>query len=606
MARLASSSISYENQRVLSVRVRLLHVLIVVAATLAAVAITLPSVLSQRTLYVSQAVVRFDPAALPGLLEADGTPSAALEEAQDQLGAVLSVVGGPGDVGYEGLRLGYTYPQAGQIVVQAYSLNPDTAAQIADEAAGWLARRLIAENGDKLLRSLLGAVEYASLSGQPAAAADPETKLWRDVILAQAVGGVAPEAGIQSVAQLSKPDRDAIARALEVREDEILVDLTRARQRLQALPASDVEGTAAALEQELGAERALSAVRAAIRFLIDTYNTALTGKSDAPAGVAQSAAPATMIATYGRWKIGIAALVGAVGGLLVVLIDRQVGILPKLQELWSYRELVRNMVARDLKARYKGSVLGYFWSLLNPLLMMLVFWVVFSLLLNNSIRMFPVFLIVALLPWQFAVASVSGGMRSIIDNANLVKKVYFPREILPLTVVLSNLVNYILALPVMLLVMAAVQRIELGQLNFSWTFAFLPVIVGIQVIFLIGISLLLSTTAVFFRDTTHIVDILLQLWIFLTPVFFAFEQIATADQARVLRWINPMASIIDFYRDILYGQAAVVAAGEVAPVPVPGLPALDGVFRTLLTALVVLALGAYVFHRHSGRFGEEI
>ncbi len=605
MARLASTSVSYENQRVLSVRVRLLHVLIVVAATVAAVAITLPSVLSQRTMYVSQAVLRYDPAALPWLLDGDGRPSAALKQAQTQLGAVLSVVGGSQDLGYEGLSLGYTYPEPGRIAVQAYALNPETAAEIADEAVNWLTRRLLAEDGGRLLRELLGAVEHASLSGQ-AVETDTEAELWRSVILAQAVGDVMPEAGVQSAAQLTKPQRDAIARALEVREDEIAVDLRRAEQQLQRLPASDTAARSAAEEQLRGANRALGAVRAANAFLDDTYNTVLTGSPDTPAGVAQSAAPATVLPTYGTLKIGIAALVGALGGLLVVLIDRQVGILPKLQELWSYRDLVRNMVARDLKARYKGSVLGYFWSLLNPLLMMLVFWVVFSLLLNNTIMMYPVFLIVALLPWQFAIASVSGGMRSIIDNANLVKKVYFPREILPLTVVLSNLANYILALPVMLLVMAAVQWIELGRLNFSWTFAFLPVIVVIQMIFLIGISLILSTTAVFFRDTTHIVEILLQLWIFLTPVFFAFEQIATATQARFLRWLNPMASIIDFYRDILYGQAAAVAAGELPPIPAPGLPALDGVFRTLLTALVVLALGAYVFHRYSGRFGEEI
>lgn len=605
MARLVSTGVSYENQRVVSLHVRLLHVLIVVAATLAAVAIALPSVLSQRTQYVSEAVLRYDPAALPWLLDGVDDPSAMLETAQAQLGAVLSVVGGPQRLGYEGLSLNYTYPQAGRIVVQAYALNPETAAEIADEAVNWLTRRLLAEDGSRLLRQLLGAVEHASLSGE-ATATDGEARLWRGLILAQAVGGVTPQPGIQSAEQLAKPQRDAIARALEVREDEIAVDLRRAEQQLQRLPANDTIARAAAEEQRLGATRALGAVRAVTSFLDNTYNTVLTGSPDTPAGVAQSAAPATIIPTYGALKIGIAALVGAIGGLLVVLIDRQVGILPKLQELWSYRDLVRNMVARDLKARYKGSLLGYFWSLLNPLLMMLVFWVVFSLLFDNGIRMFPVFLIVALLPWQFAVASISGGMRSIIDNANLVKKVYFPREILPLTVVLSNLVNYVLALPVMLLVMAGVQWLELGQLNFSWTFAFLPVIIAIQVIFLVGMSLLLSTTAVFFRDTTHIIDILLQLWIFLTPVFFAFEQIATDFQARVLRWLNPMASIIDFYRDILYGQSALVAAGEAVPVPVPGLPALDGVFRTLLTALVVLALGAYVFHRYSGRFGEEI
>jgi lipopolysaccharide transport system permease protein len=256
-------------------------------------------------------------------------------------------------------------------------------------------------------------------------------------------------------------------------------------------------------------------------------------------------------------------------------------------------------VMRDLKARYKQSLLGYFWSLINPLMTMLIFWLVFSVLLRNDIPMFPVFLLVALLPWNFAVTSVSGGMRSVLDNSNLVKKVYFPREILPITTVLSNLANYLLALPVMFLVMAGIQLTVLGHLQFSWSFAFLPVIIVIQVILLIGMALLLSTIAVFFRDTTHIIDILIQLWIFLTPVFYSLDVVTkgNAIAAKVVRWLNPMASLIDFYRDILYGQPTN---------PAPGLPAIDGVFRTLLTALVILAVGAYVFHRYSPHFGEEL
>lgn len=601
MARVAS--INYENQRVLSMRVWVLHVLIVLVCGALAMLIALPSVLSQPQIYQSSAIVRFDPATFGGLIDADGNPTSALREIETRMGGVLATVGGSARQGYEGLQIGYAYPEPGQIVITSYARNPETATEIADEAAGSLTRRIYATRGAVLLRDVLSAVDYASLAGQPVQ--DEQGRLLRELLLTRAIGDVNPNPGIQRFDQLSRPDRETIARALEIRNDEILVDIRNADRAIRDAGA-DAEKLAQAQEARRGAVRALASVRAMIDYLDRTFNTNFVVRPDAPASVAQSAAPATAVPTWGAWKIVIAGLVGALGGLLTVLIDRQVGILRKLQELWSYRELVRNMVARDLKARYKSSVLGYIWSLLNPLLMMLVFWVVFSLLLNNSIRMFPVFLIVALLPWNFAVTSVSGGMRSILDNANLVKKVYFPREILPITVVLSNLVNYLFALPVLFIVMAGVQLVDLQRLNFSWTFAFLPVIVVIQVIFLIGMALLLSTVAVFFRDTTHIVDILIQLWIFLTPVFFAFEQIATPMQARLLRWLNPMASIIDFYRDILYGQVAVGSPGGLAPIPTPGLPALDGVFRTLLTALVILALGAYVFHRSSGRFGEEI
>jgi lipopolysaccharide transport system permease protein len=597
MARVAT--LNYEDRRVLSMRVWVLHWLMIILAGLSAVLIALPSVLRQPTFYASHAVVSFDPAGFP-LLSEGGGPSKTLQEQQENLGGVLRR--SYEDLGRRGLE--YAYPESGQITITAYSLNPAVAPQIAAQAAEGLTRRLYAVSGVQSLRTLLGH-EYHTALTERVAQANPatasaeavESDLLRRLLLTQALDNVTPQLGSSSIAALTDAERHALTRALEVLIEGTEINVRSAEQAEQASQ-TDAE-RAQARENLRGAKSTLDAVRALTSYMYREYGTRFDVYSNAPAFVAQRASAATVVPNYSLLKLSVAGGVGLVGGLLTVLIDRQVGILVKFQELWNYRELIRNMVARDLKARYKNSVLGYIWSLLNPLLMMLVFWLVFSLLLSNPIPMFPVFLIVALLPWNFAVTAVSGGMRSILDNANLVKKVYFPREILPLTVVLSNLVNYIFALPVMFLVMAVVQWFTLGQINFSWTFAFLPVIIIIQTIFLIGITLLLSTVAVFFRDTTHIIDIMIQLWIFLTPVFFALEQIATPMQAKLVRWFNPMASIIDFYRDILYGQTKNV-------IPMPGLPALDGVFRTLLTALVILALGSYVFHRYSGRFGEEI
>ncbi len=582
---------NYSDQRKLSLRVRTLHWAFVVAAALLGIAVALPSVLSQPTLYRAQATVRFDPTVYPNLV-VNGQPTQLLQEQQSNLGGVLE------RVAYPSLRrygLAYDYPTAGEIVVGAVAATPELAIGIANAAGEGLARRIYTVEGLPLLRKLLGYQLYSSLAGQPIDR--PEDQYLRDLLMAQAVQSVTPQRGSQDLGGLTHAELTALARAIEWQSEQIQVDLHAAERLLRTNLGE--EQRAEALERQRGATTARAAIRRLLTYLYDEYNAAATLREPAAAFVAQAASSGEVIRTYSGVKLAIAGLVGTIGGVLTVLIDRQVGILAKLQDLWAYRQLIRNMVARDLKARYKSSMLGYVWSLLNPLLTMLVFWVVFSVLLNNPIPMFPVFLIVALLPWNFAVVSVSSGMRSILDNSNLIKKVYFPREILPITVVLSNLVNYLFALPIMFLVMAAVQWFQLGYLNFSWTFAFLPVIVVIQIIFLIGITLLLSTTAVFLRDTTHIVDILIQLWIFLTPVFFSLEQIVSPTFARIVRWLNPMASLIDFYRDILYGQAT-------NPVPVPGLPALDGVFRTLLTALVVLALGSYVFHRYSGRFGEEI
>ncbi|KPV51373.1 hypothetical protein SE17_21555 [Kouleothrix aurantiaca] len=277
----------------------------------------------------------------------------------------------------------------------------------------------------------------------------------------------------------------------------------------------------------------------------------------------------------------------------------------KMRELWAYRELIINLVLRDMRVRYKGSALGYLWTQLAPLLLMLVFWFVFSRLLSSSITMFPVFLIIGLLSWNFTAEAVVGGARSIIDSASLIKKVFFPREVLPLVSVLSSLLNFLLSLPMMLLLMAAVQLGTLGRLNFAWTIAYLPVLLIIQTMLLTGLALLMSALAVRFRDFVHLIGILMQFWFFLTPVVYSIDSFNNTvfgiPLAVAIRWINPMASLIEFYREVLYGQAVT------APnIPTPGLPALTSVLRVLVTAVSLLALGYWFFQRRSGSFGEDI
>jgi lipopolysaccharide transport system permease protein len=592
MARVVSAG--WVSGSVTPARLRLYHLLFIVFATVAATAVAAPSVLSQPTLYTASAMVRFDPVSLPGLVEGDqATPT--LDDAQKQLGEVLKDR-------YEGLGsrtrgLQYNVVGPDQIEVVGFTPFVSQSVTLTNEAADGLARRLYAVEGTPILRDILGKQLQASLEGHPART--QEDLYLRKIIETDALyGGITPTQGERSIETLSTEERFAVTRAIEIQYDLTNLDERKAERTL-AQGGDDATLDAARADRKRASDRKI-ALRVMLGYLYDTYRTEYDLAAQAgPVFVATRAASAAPIPTYTLGKLLLAALVGFLGGLFTVLLDRAVGIVAKLAELWAYRDLMRNMVMRDLRARYKNSLLGYFWSLINPLLTMLIFWLVFSVLLRNNIPMFPVFLIVALLPWNFAITSVSSGMRSILDNSHLVSKVYFPREILPITVVLANLVNYVLALPVMFLVMAAVQTVQLGHLNFSWTFAFLPVLIVIQIIFLIGMTLLLSTIAVFFRDTIHIIDILLQLWMFLTPVFYTLETVTQGNTlaATAVRWLNPMASLIDFYRDILYGQATG---------PTPGIPALDGVFRTLVTALVILAVGAYVFHRYSGRFGEEL
>jgi len=272
----------------------------------------------------------------------------------------------------------------------------------------------------------------------------------------------------------------------------------------------------------------------------------------------------------------------------------------KLRELYAYWELAENLVIRDLKVRYKNSVLGFLWSLLNPLLLMLVFTLVFTIMLPNlAIPKFPVFVLCALLPWNFFNTSVLGGTTSIVSNGHLIKKVYFPREILPIAMVLSNFVNLLLALPV-LFALIVFFRVPLNV-----SLVYLPLIMIVQVAFTIGMALILATLDVFYRDTGVIMEVIMQAWFFLTPVFYPVSLLpewkvvrGIALPVRRLTYIlNPMASIIASYRSVLYGFT------DGSP---PAPPAWDFFSRTIVTSLLVLIIGYRFFTHFSHRFGEEI
>ena len=154
-------------------------------------------------------------------------------------------------------------------------------------------------------------------------------------------------------------------------------------------------------------------------------------------------------------------------------------------EVVQYRSLLYNLVTKDLKVRYKNSVLGFVWSLLNPLLMTVVFTIVFTQLLGQTIEHFPVFVMTGLLAWNWTAVSVSTGTKSMIDNAPLINKVYFPRVVLPASVVLANMAHYLLAFPVIFLFMG------IERMRFTPWLLYIPIIWAVQAVFLVGLTLLL-------------------------------------------------------------------------------------------------------------------
>ena len=223
----------------------------------------------------------------------------------------------------------------------------------------------------------------------------------------------------------------------------------------------------------------------------------------------------------------------------------------RLAELWRFRQLVALLVARELKVRYKRSVLGVLWTMLNPLLLMVVYAVVFSTIMRAAIPNYSIFLLAGLLPWIFFSTAVMQGLMSVLVNQELVRKIRLPQAVFPLSVVGSNLVNFILSfLPL------SIMMIALGQ-RFTSALLFHPVAVALLTIFAAGVTLLLSSATVFFRDVRHLTEVLLQVVLYLSPVLYDLGQLGEHRTwwfhlFRLELSLNPMSYLIPLLRDPVY------------------------------------------------------
>ncbi len=235
--------------------------------------------------------------------------------------------------------------------------------------------------------------------------------------------------------------------------------------------------------------------------------------------------------------------------------------------LWRFRELVGLLVARDLKVRYKRSVLGMGWTLLNPLLQMLVYTLVFSTIMKVGVAQFPVFLLAGLLPWTLISVSVTGAAHCLINNQGLIRKVAVPQMVYPLSVVASKLVDLLLSLlPLALLALALGRPPSLAWLSLVPTLA-------LAAIFSAGLALLFASLTVFYRDMRHLIDILMQVWFYVTPVLYplSFLEKLPYRWLRGAMLLNPATPVVRLFQLPIYegrapgaaefGQAAVAAFG---------------------------------------------
>jgi ABC-type polysaccharide/polyol phosphate export permease len=254
-------------------------------------------------------------------------------------------------------------------------------------------------------------------------------------------------------------------------------------------------------------------------------------------------------------------------------------------DLRKYRELIQNLVVRDLKVRYKNSAFGFVWSLLNPLFMMVVLTIVFSLVFERQklVDNYAAFLLVGLIPWNFTNTSLTRAVNSVLENSRLVKKVFFPREVIPISVVLANFVHFVLAIPVLVIIL-----MFLGVMP-TLKILLLPLLMLIQLELVLGIALFISCVNVFYRDMGVALDVLLQAWFFATPIIYPHWILPLWLQKPAMA--NPLAAIITAYRDVLI---------------LGTFPDRNFTLGALVSSTLIFIIGYVVYTRYSSVFAEEV
>jgi ABC-type polysaccharide/polyol phosphate export permease len=260
-----------------------------------------------------------------------------------------------------------------------------------------------------------------------------------------------------------------------------------------------------------------------------------------------------------------------------------------LISLYRHRQLIAALTVRDLKARYRGSILGFFWSLANPLLLLAVYTLVFTrFFTQQAVHPYPLFLFAGILPWTFFSAAVLESTGSISANAGLIKKVMFPAEALPLVVVLSHLVHFALAIPVLLLAMVVFTISH--DFTMSMTILLVPVLMVLQTLFVAGVAMAVSSASVLFRDLRDIITNLMQLGFFITPIIYLIDNVQSRTLRALLR-LNPLTPFVVAYQDVLFFGR---------------LPRVSDAFLIVAYSLASAALGFTIFERLRDTLAEAI
>ena len=255
----------------------------------------------------------------------------------------------------------------------------------------------------------------------------------------------------------------------------------------------------------------------------------------------------------------------------------------KMKELYTYRQFLKTSVKKEFRGKYKKSFLGVLWSFINPLLQLLVYALVFPFILRIQEDNYVMFLFSALIPWNFFATTITQSTAVVVGNGGILKKVYFPREILPISIVLSGAINFLISCIIIFVALI------ISGIGISVQILWLPLILFVQCVVTLGICFVLSALTVYIRDLEYFINVLLQLWMYLTPVLYSMALIP----ARFAKffYINPMVPIVNAYRSIFYYQT---------------MPNLKGLAILLGVGIIGIFIGYAIFKKLEKRFAEEL
>ena len=252
-------------------------------------------------------------------------------------------------------------------------------------------------------------------------------------------------------------------------------------------------------------------------------------------------------------------------------------------ELYKYREFLKTSIKKEFRGKYKKSFLGVLWSFLNPLFQLLIYALVFPFILRNNVDNYTIFLIVALMPWTFFNSTIIQSAACVVANGGIIKKVYFPREILPISTTTSNLINFLIT---GIIVFVALLISGIGV---STTIVALPLIILTQYVLQLGLAFIFSAITVYIRDVEYLINIFMMLMFYLCPIVYSSDMIPK--KFLPLFKLNPMFHIIGYYREILYYQK---------------MPNIGNVLILLGMCIIILIVGYLIFKRLEKRFAEEM